>query len=100
MHEGRKSVLEGVPAGLPPLVKAVRMQEKAAGIGYSDIADPAPLHEEMDEEQFGDLLFQLVHWAHTHGINADDALSKANLRFQQKVRDYENSSRQADGLSG
>lgn len=94
MHEGRKSVLEGVPAGLPPLVKAVRLQEKAAGIGYNDIADPSPLSDEMDEQQFGDLLFQLVHWAHNHGINADDALSKANLRFQEKVRNYENRTRQ------
>ena len=91
MHEGRKSVLEGVPAGLPPLVKAVRLQEKAAGIGYNDIASPTPLHNDMDEQQFGDLLFQLVHWAHNHGINADDALSKANLRFQQKVREFEES---------
>ena len=89
MHEGRKSVLEGVPAGLPPLVKAVRLQEKAAGIGYKDIPTPYPLTEEMDEHQFGDLLFQLVHWAHERGINADDALSKANLRFQEEVRDYE-----------
>ena len=94
MHEGRKSVLEGVPAGLPPLVKAVRLQEKAAGIGYNDIADPSPLSDEMDEQQFGDLLFQLVHWAHDRGINADDALSKANLRFQEKVHDYEIKSRQ------
>lgn len=94
MHEGRKSVLEGVPAGLPPLVKAVRLQEKAAGIGYNDIADPSPLSDEMDEQQFGDLLFQLVHWAHNRGINADDALSKANLRFQEKVRNYENQTRQ------
>ena len=99
MHEGRKSVLEGVPAGLPPLVKAVRMQEKAAGIGYKDIAAPSPLHETMDEEQFGDLLFELVHWAHNRGINADDALSKANLRFQQKVHEFEKSSHQADGSS-
>ena len=37
MHEGRKSVLEGVPASLPPLVKAVRLQEKAAGIGVEPI---------------------------------------------------------------
>ena len=89
MHEGRKSVLEGVPAGLPPLVKAVRLQEKAAGIGYKDISSPTPIHEAMDEQQFGDLLFQLVHWAHDRGINADDALSKANLRFQQEVREFE-----------
>ena len=95
MHEGRKSVLEGVPAGLPPLVKAVRLQEKAAGIGYNDIADPSPLSDELDEQQFGDLLFQLVHWAHDRGINADDALSKANLRFQEKVHNYEIKSRQA-----
>ena len=96
MHEGRKSVLEGVPAGLPPLVKAVRLQEKAAGIGYSIIDNPSPLRDEMDEEQLGDLLFQLVHWAHERGINADDALSKANQRFQQKVRDYENRPPQDD----
>lgn len=96
MHEGRKSVLEGVPAGLPPLVKAVRLQEKAAGIGYSIIDNPSPLRDEMDEEQLGDLLFQLIHWAHERGINADDALSKANQRFQQKVRDYENRPPQDD----
>jgi XTP/dITP diphosphohydrolase len=95
MHEGRKSVLEGVPAGLPALVKAVRLQEKAAGIGYKAIDSPTPLHDDMDEQQFGDLLFQLVHWAHDRGINADDALSKANLRFQEDVRDYENNTRQA-----
>ena len=94
MHEGRKSVLEGVPAGLPPLVKAVRLQEKASGIGYTDSAAPSPLNDEMDEKQFGNLLFQLVHWAHNRGINADDALSKANLRFQEDVRNYENQTRQ------
>lgn len=93
MHEGRKSVLEGVPASLPPLVKTVRLQEKAAGIGYKDIDPPTPIGENMSEDQFGDLLFSLVHWAHNHGINADDALSKANLRFQQQVRDFEESNR-------
>lgn len=89
MHEGRKSVLEGVPASLPSLVKAVRMQEKAAGIGYKDYEQPAPLNDSMTEEQFGDYLFNLVHWAHEQGINADDALSGANLRFQQRVRKFE-----------
>jgi len=89
MHEGRKSVLEGVPQSLPPLVKAVRLQEKAAGIGYRQIRPPSQLNDNMDEQQLGDLLFELVHWAHSHGINADDALSKANQRFQQRVREYE-----------
>ena len=96
MHEGRKSVLEGVPASLPPLDKAVRMQEKAAGIGYkmpdcSDVAHhlSTSLKEDIDEEAFGDLLFSLIHWAHSHGINADDALSRANRKFQDSVKAFE-----------
>lgn len=95
MHEGRKSVLEGVPVSLPPLVKAVRLQEKAAGIGV----EPS-LSNEQDgdmianckcdtEESFGNLLFNLIHWAHEHGINADTALARANIRFQDKVKDFE-----------
>ncbi len=89
MHEGRKSVLEGVPASLPPLVKAVRMQEKAAGIGYQMPENDCRVHEDMDEDAFGDLLFNLVHWAHDRGINADDALARANLRFQDRVKAFE-----------
>jgi len=89
MHEGRKSVLEGVPASLPPLVKAVRMQEKAAGIGYQLPEKNMEANENMTEEEFGELLFNLIHWAHNRGINADSALSKANLRFQTQVRSFE-----------
>ena len=95
MREGRKSVLEGVPVSLPPLVKAVRLQEKAAGIGV----EPT-LSNEHDgdmianckcdtEESFGNLLFNLIHWAHEHGINADTALARANIRFQDKVKNFE-----------
>ena len=89
IHEGRKSVLEGVPDSLPPLVKAVRMQEKATGIGYPIQEGTIQPHEAMSEEEFGDMLFSLVHWARSHGINADDALAKANRRFAKRVRDYE-----------
>lgn len=89
MHEGRKSVLEGVPSSLPPLVKAVRLQEKAAGIGYQLPEEELELTENMTEEQFGQLLFGLVHWAHNRGINADSALSKANYHFQEQVRSFE-----------
>ena len=97
MHEGRKSVLEGVPASLPPLVKAVRLQEKAAGIGVEpvladgqDATTQTPLPDETPtEETFGNLLFNLIHWAHEHGINADTALARANLRFQDKVKAFE-----------
>jgi len=97
MHEGRKSVLEGVPTSLPPLVKAVRLQEKAAGIGvepvlsdHQEATAPPPLPEEApSEESFGNMLFNLIHWAHEHGINADTALARANLRFQDRVKDFE-----------
>ena len=96
MHEGRKSVLEGVPASLPPLVKAVRLQEKAAGIGVEPVlsdqqaatALPPLHHEAPTEESFGNMLFNLIHWAHEHGINADTALARANIRFQDKVKDF------------
>ena len=97
MHEGRKSVLEGVPASLPPLVKAVRLQEKAAGIGVEPVlsdqqeatALPPLPHEVPTEESFGNMLFNLIHWAHEHGINADTALARANIRFQDKVKNFE-----------
>lgn len=107
MHEGRKSVMEGVPTSLPPLVQAVRMQEKATGINYHE--DPMPhsdyrIHSDgnqlqlqisptgespIGQEAFGDMLFALIHWGLGQGINADDALSKANLRFKQRVQDFE-----------
>ena len=103
MHEGRKSVLEGVPASLPSLVKAVRLQEKAAGIGVDptlsspDGSATTPemqptqtmAESEPTEESFGTLLFNLIHWAHDHGINADTALSRANQRFCDKVKAFE-----------
>lgn len=102
MHEGRKSVLDGVPASLPPLVKSVRLQEKAAGIGVNptlpppsgteseqELLPPHTVEAEPTEESFGTLLFNLVHWAHDHGINADTALSRANQRFCDKVKAFE-----------
>lgn len=95
MHEGRHSVLDGVPASLPTLVKSVRLQEKAAGIGYPQdeaSTDSSNILESVSsEEAFGNLLFSLIRLAHNHGINADDALSKANHRFEQQVRKFEES---------
>ena len=92
MREGRKDVLEGVPQSLPALVKAVRMQEKVAGM-REDKKKPVaniPLGncqpaEDCTEAEFGDLLFALVDWARCHGINADDALCAANHRFKQTI---------------
>lgn len=100
MREGRKSVLEGVPRTLPPLVKAVRMQEKAEGMGYSEpsLSDRAIEQLEHDgddifasEQAFGDALLRLLHQAHRHGINADDALAAANHRYQHRVEQWEQS---------
>lgn len=85
MREGRKNVLEGVPASLPALIKAVRMQEKVAGMEGKDWkVEGGEKKEEMTEEEFGDYLFALVDWARRHGINADDALCGANRRFVEK----------------
>jgi XTP/dITP diphosphohydrolase len=92
MREGRKDVLEGVPQSLPALIKAVRMQEKVAGM-REDKKKPVaniPLGncqpaDDCTEAEFGDLLFALVDWARCHGINADDALCAANQRFKETI---------------
>lgn len=85
MREGRKNVLEGVPATLPALIKAVRMQEKVAGMKDKNWkVEGGKLKDDMNEDEFGDYLFALVDWARRHGINADDALCGANRRFAEK----------------
>lgn len=96
MKEGRHNVLEGVPDSLPSLVKAVRMQEKVAGmdkkenpdngnaVSHSALSGLDTLDDGMSEEAFGELLFALVDWARQHGINADDALCGANRRFKER----------------
>mgnify|MGYP002732391118 CR=1 FL=1 len=111
MKEGRKSVLEGVPASLPTLVKCVRMQEKAAGMGFefpSEQEAAAKVREEQQElaealaegdrqhmeEEYGDLLFALVKWGRFHGLNADDALARANQKFQRRFTFVEQSARE------
>ena len=91
-------VLEGVPASLPSLVKALRLQEKAAGVGFDwgtkeEVWDKVreevlEFQTEVDcgnavkmEEEFGDLLFSLVNMARKYGINPDNALEKTNNKF-------------------
>ena len=83
----RHGVLDGVPDTLPSLVKAVRMQEKVAGMeGAEWKVQSGAWKEDMTEEEFGDYLFALVDWARRHGINADDALCGANHRFRQRYQ--------------
>lgn len=99
MKEGRKSAMEGVPGTLPSLNKAVRIQEKSAGMGFDfDNAAEAfqKVKEEYEEfvqsgseEEFGDLLFALVKWGAMRGINADDALCKTNRKFIKRFQHVE-----------
>lgn len=102
LKEGKKSVLEGVPNSLPPLLKAYRMQEKAGGVGFEwrkreDVWDKVQeeMHELLDEvemdspverleDEFGDLLFALVNYARYIGVNPEDALEKTNRKFKRR----------------
>lgn len=102
LKEGKKSVLEGVPASLPSLVKASRIQDKVKGIGFDwkDRKDVwMKVKEELDElevevengtnnieEEFGDVLFSLINYARFININPDDALSKTNNKFIQRFQ--------------
>ena len=111
MREGRRDVLEGVPDSLPSLVKAVRMQEKVAGMksrqvnestsqqadgtqGLVDSLTRRLVDSPTSEAEFGDLLFALVDWGRQHGINADDALCGANLRFKERMKKMMNDENQ------
>jgi XTP/dITP diphosphohydrolase len=92
------SYLDGVPSSLPSLVKATRIQEKAAqsGFDWTNIEDVLnKVKEEWNElkeaknqaekeEEFGDYLFSLVNYARVLKINPDDALEKTNLKFKKR----------------
>lgn len=103
LKEGNKSILAGVPKGLPSLVKAYRIQDKVKGIGF-DFSTPSEawqkveeeLHEyqqETDlkkrEEEFGDILFSLINYARISGINPDTALEKTNTKFISRFQKME-----------
>lgn len=101
LKENNKGVLSGVPASLPSLVKAYRMQEKAAGVGF-DWKHAEGVIQKIEEElqefyqevkknnqksaevEFGDFLFSLVNYARFMGINPEDALSIANQKFYNR----------------
>lgn len=108
LKEGNKSVLAGVPAGLPSLVKASRIQEKARGVGF-DWEDKAQVWEKVEEEmqefkeefnvadntaidiekaeaEFGDLLFSLINYARFININPENALEKTNKKFIKRFQ--------------
>lgn len=97
LKEGNKSVLGGVPNSLPSLVKAMRMQDKAAQVGF-DWPNKEQVWDKVEEElqefkmadgkekelEFGDLLFSLVNFARWNDINPDDALEATNAKFKKR----------------
>ncbi len=103
LKEGKKSVLEGVPLSLPALVKANRIQEKVAGVGF-DWEQPGQVFEKLQEElgelqaeinvadtdnienEFGDVLFSMVNYARFLGINPENALERTNKKFMQRFQ--------------
>ena len=97
--DGNKTILSGVPSSMPSLIKAYRMQEKAANVGFDwekkeDVwakvkEEIAEVEEEMKqgnavnmEKEFGDLLFSLVNASRLYGINPDNALEQTNNKFR------------------
>jgi XTP/dITP diphosphohydrolase len=98
LKEGKTSVLEGVPKSLPALVKANRIQEKVAGVGF-DWEEPQQVWKKVQEElselneeikagnkentekEFGDVLFSLINYARFINVNPENALEKTNKKF-------------------
>lgn len=105
-----KSVLEGVPKSLPALVKAIRIQDKARGVGF-DWDKPEQVFEKVEEEiaelkvevadvnqekveaEFGDVLFSLINYARFIGVNPEDALEKTNKKFIKRFKYLETESK-------
>ncbi|MFD2585769.1 nucleoside triphosphate pyrophosphohydrolase [Croceitalea marina] len=103
LKEGKKSVLEGVPNSLPALVKANRIQEKVAGVGF-DWEKPEQVFEKLQEElaefqeevkvddtdkmeaEFGDVLFSMVNYARFLNISPENALERTNKKFIKRFQ--------------
>ncbi|MFY0712829.1 nucleoside triphosphate pyrophosphohydrolase [Seonamhaeicola sp. NFXS20] len=103
LKEGNKSVLQGVPKSLPALVKANRIQEKVAGVGF-DWEKPEQVWEKVQEElqefqqeiklgnkdamesEFGDVMFSMVNYARFLNINPENALERTNKKFSKRFQ--------------
>jgi len=100
--EGKKSVLSGVPVSLPAMVKAYRMQDKTAQVGFEwenkdqvwekVVEEVNELEEALKtennqskrEEEFGDVLFSLINYARFTGIDPETALERVNKKFKRR----------------
>ena len=98
LKEGKNSVLEGVPKSLPSMVKANRIQDKVAGVGF-DWEKPEQVWEKVQEElselnteikngntnkieaEFGDVLFSMINYARFINVNPENALERTNKKF-------------------
>lgn len=108
---GNKTTLAGVPGSLPALVKAFRVQEKAAHAGF-DWDEPAQVWDKFNEElgevrqaidqqnqdqieaEFGDLLFSVVNAARLYGVNPENALERTNRKFISRFNHIEAAAQQ------
>ncbi|MGB5229848.1 MAG: nucleoside triphosphate pyrophosphohydrolase, partial [Eudoraea sp.] len=111
LKEGKKSVLEGVPNSLPALVKANRIQEKVAGVGF-DWERPEQVFEKVKEElselqeevnagnrdkleaEFGDVLFSIVNYARFLDVNPENALERTNKKFIKRFQYLESKAKE------
>lgn len=115
LKEGNKSVLSGVPASLPALVKAMRIQEKARGVGFDwdekqqvwdkveeemqefkehfNIENGEVIDQKEAEGEFGDLLFSLVNYSRFVDINPETALERTNKKFIRRFQYLEEAAR-------
>ena len=110
LKEGRNSVLEGVPKSLPAMIKASRIQDKVAGVGF-DWEAPEQVWEKVQEElselntevkngntqnmesEFGDVLFSMINYARFIGVNPEDALERTNKKFINRFQYLERESK-------
>ena len=99
--DGNKSLLSGVPVSMPSLIKAYRMQEKAANVGF-DWENKADVWDKVAEElqelrvefergdalasqaEFGDFIFSLVNAGRLYNLNPDNALELTNKKFYNR----------------
>ena len=111
LKEGKKSVLEGVPNGLPALVKAYRIQDKVAGVGF-DWEKPEQVFEKVQEElaelkeevitgnadkvesEFGDVLFSMINYARFLKVNPENALERTNKKFINRFQYLESKAKE------
>jgi XTP/dITP diphosphohydrolase len=102
-------VLEGVPRGLPSMVKAIRIQDKARGVGFDwehrdqvwekvneellELKQEVDAGSERQAEEVGDVLFSVVNYARFLGVDPDEALERTNRKFIQRFQYLERESR-------